>query len=67
MNAASSSDYPKPLPVLTTAIGFDMGLTYLVADSEGRAVKYPKYWMVGADALAKAQRRFAKAKKGSHR
>lgn len=57
----------KPLPTLETEIGLDMGITYLVADSEGRVVKNPKHLIAGAVDLANAQRRLAKAKKGSHR
>ena len=44
-----------------------MGITYLVADSDGRMVANPKNLQAGAETLAKAQRRMAKAKKGGHR
>jgi putative transposase len=58
---------PTPLPTLDNAVGLDMGITYLVADSDGRLIANPKSLQAGADQLAKAQRRMAKAKKGSHR
>ena len=58
---------PTPLPPLDNAIGLDLGITYLVADSDGRMVANPKHFQTGAEALAKAQRRLAKAKRGSRR
>ena len=58
---------PDPLPKLDAAIGLDMGITYLVADSDGRLVHNPKNLQEAAEKLAKAQRRLAKCVKGSRR
>ena len=49
------------------AIGLDMGITYLVADSDGGFVKNPKSFRTSAGKLAAAQKRLAKCKKGGHR
>ena len=58
---------PQPLPVTDTGVGLDMGVTYLVADSEGRQIANPKHLIAAAEKLAQAQRRMAKCQKGSHR
>jgi putative transposase len=58
---------PTPLPTLDNAVGLDMGITYLVADSTGRRRKNPKNLQKSAGKLAKAQRRLARCKKGSQR
>ena len=58
---------PHPLPVLENSVGLDMGITYLVADSEGGFVQNPKNLQAAADTLAKAQRRLAKKQPGSRR
>ncbi len=57
----------QPLPAVDTAVGLDMGITYLVADSTGRLVKNPKHLQVSAQRLAKAQRRLCRRHKGSYR
>ena len=49
------------------AVGLDMGITYLVADSDGGFVRNPKSLRASAAKLASAQKRLAKCKKGSHR
>jgi len=56
-----------PLPVLDTAIGLDMGITYLVADSTGQMVRNPKNLQKSAGRLAQAQRVLCRRQKGSHR
>jgi putative transposase len=56
-----------PLPEKDNAVGLDMGITYLVADSTGRRRKNPKNLQQSASKLAKAQRRLARCKKGSRR
>ena len=58
---------PRALPMLDNAVGLDMGIAYLVADSEGHVVKNPKNLQVGAEKLGQAQRRMAKTRKGSRR
>lgn len=49
------------------AVGLDMGITYLVADSDGGFVKNPKSFRASAKKLSHAQKRLAKCKNGSHR
>ena len=56
---------PVPLPKKDNAIGLDMGIRYLVADSDGHIIDNPKHGKKSARKLAHAQRRLAKCKKGS--
>jgi len=49
------------------AVGLDMGITYLVADSDGGFIKNPKSFRQSAKKLAHAQKQLAKCRKGSHR
>ena len=58
---------PTPLPHLDNAVGLDMGITYLVADSDGWMVHNPKNLQLAAEKMAKAQRRLAKCVRGSRR
>jgi len=58
---------PSPLPQKDTAVGLDMGIRYLVADSNGRIIDNPKHAKKSAKKLARAQRKLAKCKKGSQR
>jgi len=58
---------PEPLPRKDNAVGLDMGIRYLVADSDGRMVENPKHARKSARKLAHVQRKLAKCKKGSNR
>ena len=58
---------PQPLPAQDTAIGLDMGLTYLVADSDAHMVRNPKNLQKRAQRLARAQRVLCRRHKGSAR
>src|SRR6266566_3674645 len=58
---------PAPLPRRENAIGLDVGIRYLVADSNGHIIDNPKHAKKSAKKLARAQRKLAKCKKGSHR
>ncbi len=58
---------PEPLPAKDTAIGLDMGIRYLVADSNGQSIENPKHAKKTAKRLAKAQKRLSRCKKGSNR
>jgi len=58
---------PNPMPENDRAIGLDMGITYLLADSEGHFVENPKCLKASLKRLAKAQRVLARRKKGSRR
>ena len=58
---------PIPLSKKDNAVGLDMGIRYLVADSNGQVIANPKHAKKSAKKLAKAQRRLAKCKKGSNR
>jgi putative transposase len=55
----------EPLPVVNKMVGLDLGLKSMVILSTGEAVGNPKFYAKGEKALAKAQRRHAKKKKGS--
>ena len=58
---------PQPLPKKDNAVGLDMGIRYLVADSNGHIVENPKHAKKSAKRLAQAQRTLARCKKGSKR
>ncbi len=58
---------PQPLPKKDNAIGLDMGIRYLIADSNGHIIENPKHAKSSAKKLAHAQRKLAKCKKGSNR
>jgi putative transposase len=58
-------DNIKPLPVVNKQVGLDLGLKSMVIMSTGEAVGNPRFFAKDEKALAKAQRRHAKKKKGS--
>ncbi len=58
---------PTPLPKKNNAVGLDMGIRYLVADSNGYIIDNPKHAKKSAMKLARAQRKLVKCQKGSHR
>jgi len=58
---------PRPLPVRSAAIGLDMGITYLVADSNAHMVRNPKNLQKSTARLARAQRVLCRRHKGSAR
>ena len=55
----------RPLPVVKSMVGLDLGLTSMVVLSTGESVGNPKYFAKDDQKLAKAQRRLAKKKQGS--
>jgi len=58
---------PQLLAPTGKAIGLDMGIKSLVADSEGNTVPHPQYLKAELKNLAHSQRLLARKKKGSHR
>ena len=58
---------PHPLLKKENAVGLDMGIRSLVADSHGHLINNPKHARKTAKRLAHAQRNLARCKKGSHR
>jgi putative transposase len=58
---------PEVLPKKDNAVGLDMGIRYLVADSNGHIIENPKHAKKSAKKLARAQRKQASCKKGSQR
>ena len=58
---------PHPLLKKENAVGLDMGIRSLVADSHGHLINNPKHARKTAKRLAHAQRTLARCKKGSHR
>ena len=58
---------PALLPKKDNAVGLDMGIRYLVADSNDHIIGNPKHARKSAKKLAHAQRKLAKCKKGSNR
>jgi putative transposase len=57
----------QPLPTKDNAVSLDMGIRYLVADSNGHIIENPKHAKKTAKRLAYAQKRLARCKKGSTR
>ena len=57
----------QPLPTKDNAVGLDVGIRYLVADSNGHIIENPKHAKKTAKRLAYAQKRLARCKKGSTR
>jgi len=55
----------KPLPALSKQVGLDLGLKSMVILSTGEHVGNPQFFRKDEKKLAKAQRRLARAKKGS--
>ncbi|MFM7580827.1 MAG: RNA-guided endonuclease InsQ/TnpB family protein [Microcystaceae cyanobacterium] len=55
----------KPLPVNEKAIGIDLGVTSLIADSNGEKVTNPKHFKKHQKRLKKAQKNLARKQKGS--
>lgn len=55
----------KPLPVVNTMVGLDLGIKAMVALSTGESAGNPRYFVRDEKKLAQAQRRHARKKKGS--
>ena len=55
----------KPFPVNENAIGIDLGVTSLIADSNGGKVANPKHFKKHRKRLKKAQKNLARKQKGS--
>lgn len=58
---------PKPFVHQCEAIGLDLGITYLVADSDGNRIANPPHYRRILERLAKVQQRLARCQKGSRR
>src|SRR6266496_4644168 len=58
---------PVPLPKKDNAVGLDMGIRYLIADSDGGIVENPRHAKKSAKKLGRAQRKLAKCRSGSTR
>ncbi|HEX8036333.1 MAG TPA: RNA-guided endonuclease TnpB family protein [Ktedonobacterales bacterium] len=56
---------PSPLPATGQQVGIDVGLTTFAALSTGDVIANPRFFRGEEKALAKAQRRLAKAEKGA--
>jgi len=52
-------------PVLETSVGIDVGLTNFAIFSDGKSIENPRFFKKEAAALAKAQKKLAKEKKGT--
>ncbi len=64
----SCADVPaRPLPSTGRETGIDVRLKVFLITAEGEAVENPRHYRRGEKALAKAQRRVSRRKKGSHR
>jgi len=56
----------EPLPKTGLSVGVDVGLKSFITLSNGEQVDNPKFFVHEEKALAKAQRKLSKAKKGTH-
>jgi putative transposase len=56
---------PVHLPEDTSAIGVDVGISHFATLSTGERIANPRFFQTDEKALAKAQRRLAKAEKGT--
>jgi putative transposase len=61
----SVASLPRPLPEEARAIGIDVGLRHFATLSTGEHIANPRFFRTDETALAKAQRRLAKAEKGT--
>ncbi len=55
----------KPLPQIDTTVGIDVGITNFATYSNGERISNPRFFNEEEKALARAQRRLSKAKKGT--
>jgi len=55
----------EPLPASVEAVGIDVGLTHFATLSDGSTVPNPRFFRADEKALAKAQRRLSKQKRGT--
>ncbi len=55
----------QPLPTNDKAVGIDVGLTHFATLSNGEHISNPRFFRTDERALAKAQRRLSKEKKGT--
>ena len=58
---------PRPLPLCDATVGLDMGLESFATTSDGLHIPNPRHFREAADALAHAQQRLSRRKRGSHR
>jgi len=56
---------PNPLPKNEKAVGIDVGLEHFATLSNGGKIENPRFFKTDQKALAKAQRKLSKLKKGS--
>ena len=64
--ACFSVEYdPSPLPQKETTVGIDVGLESFATLSNGEKIENPRFFRTDEKALAKAQRKFSKAGKGT--
>jgi len=54
----------EPLPATGKVVGIDVGISHLLATSDGEFVENPRWYRTGEKALCRLQRRVARKKKG---
>ena len=60
-------EQPKPLPVVASEVGIDMGVTHFAALSDGTFIESPRYYRKSQKKLEKLQHVLSHKKRGSHR
>ncbi len=60
-------DESKPLPLVESEVGIDLGITHFAALSDGTFIESPKYCRKATCGLKRKQQVLSKRKRGSHR
>jgi putative transposase len=64
---ACELDKLEPLPMVTSEVGIDLGVTHFAALSDGTFIEPPRYYRKAQKKLEKLQQALSRKKRGSHR
>ena len=60
-------EQPEPLPVVTSEVGIDLGITHFAALSDGTFIESPRFFRKAEKVLKRRQQAVSRKKCGSHR
>lgn len=60
-------EQPEPLPLVSSEVGIDLGITHFAALSDGTFIDSPRYYRKAQKTLEKRQQALWRKKRGSHR
>ena len=60
-------EQPEPLPVVTSEVGIDLGITHVAALSDGTFIESPRFFRKAEKVLKRRQQAVSRKKCGSHR